>query len=221
MEKIDFKKTLREVYSAPKGRFTRLEVPGMQFLMIDGRGDPSTSETYQQTIEALYALAYKLKFTSKNELGRDYVVPPLEGLWGSEMMVSTLSGIEDEAQWLQVFNASNRDEWTWTMMIMQPDWIGEEFYAAALAETRESKELPALDKVRLERLHEGLCVQTMHVGPYADEGPVLARMHVHYLPAQGLVENGSHHEIYLGDPRRTAPEKLRTILRQPVRPAES
>jgi hypothetical protein len=216
MDKIDFKKTLKDLYTAPKGKFKRIEVPEMQYLMIDGRGDPGTSEAYQQAIEALYAVAYRIKFMSKNALGRDYVVPPLEGLWGSEMMVSELWEVRDEEQWLRIFHASDRDEWSWTMMIMLPDWIGVDHFETALQETRSSKDLPGLEALRIESLEEGLCVQTLHIGPYVEEGPVLARMHTQFLPAEGLIENGSHHEIYLSDPRRVAPEKLKTLLRQPA-----
>lgn len=217
MDKVDFKKTLRELYTAPKGKFKRIKVPELQYLMIDGRGDPGTSQDYQEAIEALYAVAYRIKFMSKNELGRDYVVPPLEGLWGSEMMISKLWEVEDEQEWLRIFRASNRDEWSWTMMIMQPVWIALDLYEAAVKAAGESKDLPALSKARVESLEEGLCVQTLHIGPYVQEGPILARMHTSFLPSEGLVENGSHHEIYLSDPRRVAPEKIKTLLRQPVR----
>ncbi len=217
MDKVDFKKTLRDLYSAPKGTFKRVEVPEMQYLMIDGRGDPGTSQAYQEAIEALYAVAYRIKFTSKNDLGRDYVVPPLEGLWGSEMMISELWEVEDEEEWLRIFHASDRDEWSWTMMIMQPGWVTGDLFESAVAAVSEKKELPALSKARIETLEEGLCVQTLHIGSYSEEGPTLAHMHTKLLPAEGLVENGSHHEIYLSDPRRVAPEKLKTLLRQPVR----
>jgi hypothetical protein len=126
---------------------------------------------------------------------------PLEGLWWADDMSTFLS--------------RKKDEWSWTMMILQPDWIGQAMVDAAIAKARgKLGEPPA--SLRLERLEEGLCVQTMHVGSYDDEGPVLAKLHDEYLPQHGLKETGRHHEIYLGDPRKTAPEKLRTILRQPV-----
>lgn len=217
MDKVDFKKTLKELYQPPKGKFAHVEVPKMQFLMIDGRGDPATSSAYQEAIEALYGVAYRIKFFSKNELGRDYIVPPLEGLWGSEMMVSALWEVEDEEEWLRIYHASDRDEWSWTMMIMLPDWIETAHVETAVEQVQTSKELPALDRLRLEHYEEGLCVQTLHIGPYVKEGPILAKMHLDFLPSNGLVENGSHHEIYLSDPRRSAPEKLKTVLRQPVK----
>ncbi|MGD2163102.1 MAG: GyrI-like domain-containing protein [Anaerolineales bacterium] len=217
MEKVDFKKALRDLFTAPRGSFVLIEVPEMQYLMIDGRGDPSTSPAYQDAIEALYAVSYKVKFTSKKTLERDYVVPPLEGLWGSEVMISALGEVESEEEWLRVFQASNREEWTWTMMIMQPDWIDNELIDQSREQVREAKDLPALELLRTERLAEGLSVQTLHIGPYAEEGPILAKMHLDYIPANALLEDGLHHEIYLSDPRRTAPEKLKTVLRQPVR----
>ena len=169
-------------------------------------GDPNTSPAYQQALEALYAVAYKLKFTSKKSGGGDYVVPPLEGMWWAEDV--------------KVFQAGgDRSLWLWTMMIMQPAWITEAMLQAAKEEVSRSKALPALPTLRLESYHEGLAVQTLHVGPYDAEGPVLKELHAVYLPRNGWIENGKHHEIYLGDPRRTAPERLKTILRQPVRPA--
>jgi hypothetical protein len=132
-------------------------------------------------------------------------------------MISALGEVESEEEWLRVFQASNRDEWTWTMMIMQPDWIDNELIDQSREKVREAKDLPALELLRTERLAEGLSVQTLHIGPYAEEGPILAKMHLDYIPANALLEDGLHHEIYLSDPRRTAPEKLKTVLRQPVR----
>jgi hypothetical protein len=206
--KIDFKKEMRELYNPPAGKFALVEVPPMQFLMIDGRGDPNTSPAYAEAVSALYAVAYKLKFMSKQQLDRDYTVPPLEGLWW--------------AADLNVFmpEQADRDAWQWTMMIMTPEWLGREQFQEALQEVQKKKELPALPGLRLEMFHEGPAVQTLHIGPYAAEGPTIARLHYEYLPEQGLVETGHHHEIYLSDPQRTAPEKLKTILRQPVRRKE-
>lgn len=203
MAKVDFKKTYKELYGPPK-RFVLVDVPEMQFLMVDGHGDPNVAQAYQDAVEALYALAYKIKFISKKQLERDYVVPPLEGLWWAEDM-ATFSTARDKSQW------------DWTMMIMTPEWITADIFTAAGEQVRQSKDPAALDKVRLERYHEGLSVQIMHVGSYDDEGPTLLKLHEQFLPQNGLVENGKHHEIYLGDPRRVAPEKLKTVLRQPVR----
>ncbi len=216
MTKIDFKKEFKHLYQPPAKAFQLVEVPPMQFLMLDGQGDPNTAQEYQDAIEALYAVAYKIKFISKKTSGRDYVVPPLEGLWGSPEMVFSLVGITDEKEWLAKFNESDRDSWQWTMMILQPDWITHETFMDAIAEVRKTKNPAALDKLRLERYHEGLSVQILHIGPYADEGPVLAKLHTKYLPENGYTEIGKHHEIYLSDPRKTTPEKLKTVLRQPI-----
>lgn len=206
MTKVDFKKSLRHLYQPLRDDFVLVEVPPMRFLMVDGAGDPNTAPAYQQALEALYALAYKLKFASKKTLEKDYVVPPLEGLWWAEDM--------------QVFTASeDKDEWLWTMMIMQPDWITEALFEDVRAQVGADKDLPALSRTRLEVYDEGLSLQILHIGSYADEGPTLRRLHQEVLPARGFETNGKHHEIYLGDPRRVAPEKLRTILRQPVKKA--
>jgi len=202
VSKIDFKKELRELYNPPK-KFVIVEVPDMQFLMLDGHGDPNAAQEYQDALEVLYAVAYKLKFMSKKQLGKDYVVPPLEGLWWADDMETFTS-------------ARDKSQWDWTMMIMSPEWISSEMFAEAIEQVHEGKNPVALGKVRLERYQEGECVQIMHVGSYDDEGPVLMKLHRDFLPENGYIENGKHHEIYLGDPRRVAPEKLKTILRQPV-----
>ncbi|MEJ2758934.1 MAG: GyrI-like domain-containing protein [Anaerolineales bacterium] len=204
MEKIDFKKTLKHLYRPSGKDFSIVEVPEMQFLMVDGRGDPNTATEYQQAVEALYGTAYKLKFASKKQMERDYVVPPLEGLWWAEDM--------------ETFITREKDQWSWRMMIMTPDWIGEEMFRQVVETIASGKEPPAaLEKVRLERYHEGLSAQIMHIGSYDDEGPTLARLHQTWLPENSYTENGLHHEIDLSDPRRVAPEKLKTVLRQPVK----
>jgi hypothetical protein len=206
MPKTDFRKELKHLYAPSTRDFQVVEVPPMQFLMIDGHGDPNTSPAYQEALEALYAVAYKVKFASKLELDRDYTVPPLEGLWWAADM-DAFSFLRD------------KDAWDWTMMIMTPDWVAAALVERALGEVARAKRLPALDRMRLESYHEGLSAQIMHVGSYDDEGPALLRLHQEWLPAHGFVENGKHHEIYLSDPRRVAPDKLRTVLRQPVRRA--
>ena len=201
-EKIDFKKTL-DSYRARQNEFRIVDVPVMQYLMIDGHGDPNTSPAFGEAIETLYPVAYKLKFSSKRDLGRDYVVPPLEGLWWADDMDSFTV-------------ARDKSRWDWTLMLMVPDWIGEAMFSAALDEVRDRAAPARLDDVRLESLVEGLCVQTLHVGSFDDEAPVLARMHDEFIPGRGLRMTGKHHEIYLSDFRKVAPEKRRTILRQPV-----
>jgi hypothetical protein len=204
MAKVDFRKELKHLYKPARDRFSVVDVPPMSFLMGDGHGDPNTAPAYKDVVEALYAVAYKVKFASKKGLDRDYVVPPLEGLWWAEDM--------------DLF-ASRRDKstWDWTMMVMQPDWVTQAMVDDAVGQVSQSKDLPALDRLRLERYDEGLAVQIMHVGSYDAEGPTIARMHEQFMPAHGYVPAGKHHEIYLSDPRRTAPEKLRTVIRQPIR----
>jgi len=203
MTKVDFKKELRHLYQPPAKEFSMVEVPPMQFLMIDGHGDPNTTQEYKDAIEALYAVAYRIKFASKKELDRDYVVPPLEGLWWAEEMEAFTT-------------ARDKSAWDWTMMIMQPEWITGEMATGAIEYVEKAKDLPALPKLRLESYHEGLSVQILHIGSYDDEGPVLHRLHHEFVPENSLRMRGTHHEIYLSDARKVAPEKLRTVLRQPV-----
>ena len=205
MEKIDFKKTMKPLFAPSPKDFSVVDVPPLQFLMIDGKGRPDAESRteYAQALAALYPVAYKLKFLSKKQLGRDYVVPPLQALWWADDM--------------SVFVTGDKDAWQWTVMIMQPDWIATEHMEEVLPIVEASGPQPALEKLRLETYHEGKAVQIMHIGPYSEEGPTLKRLHEEFLPASGLVESGHHHEIYLGDPRKTAPARLKTILRQPVR----
>ncbi len=200
--KIDFKKTL-DSYSARRNVFRTLAVPPLQYLMIDGHGDPNTAHEYADSIAALYPVAYALKFASKKNLDRDYVVPPLEALWWADDMASFTT-------------ARTKAEWNWTVMIMVPDWIDRTMFEAAEASVGAKGKSVANTRVRLETLDEGLCVQTLHIGSYDDEAPVLAELHDRYIPDSGLTMTGRHHEIYLSDPRRVEPAKLRTVLRQPV-----
>ena len=200
-DKIDFKREL-DAYQARRGRFRIVQVPEMQYLMIDGHGDPNTSPAFGKAVAALYPVAYKLKFASKRDLGRDYVVMPLEGLWWADDM--------------DAFTVSrDKSRWDWTLMIMVPDWIDQHTFAAAVEQAGAKGRPARLGDVRLEPLSEGRCVQTLHLGSYDDEADVLARMHG-FIPDNGLHVVGKHHEIYLSDFRTVAPAKLRTILRQPV-----
>jgi hypothetical protein len=180
-----------------------VDVPAMNFLMVDGTGDPNTSQDYKDAIEALYALAYTLKFALKKAEGLDYRVAPLEGLWWSEQM--------------DLFRAEDKDEWRWTMMITQPSVVTRARVESAIEEVRRKKNPTALALVRFEPFCEGLAAQILHIGPYAAEAPTIGRLH-DFIHAQGGAFDGlthKHHEIYLGDPRRTAPEKLKTVIRQP------
>jgi hypothetical protein len=203
MSKIDFKKELKHLYRPSPKEFVVVDVPPMNFLMIDGHGDPNTAQEYQDAVEALYAVAYALKFMSKKQKGMDYVVPPLEGLWWVENM--------------EEFSTEDKSAWDWTMMVMQPESVTQEMFEAALEQVEKKKDLPALSKLRLETYHEGLAVQILHIGSYDDEGPTIAKMHHQFMPENGYEPAGKHHEIYLSDPRKVAPEKLKTVLRQPVR----
>jgi hypothetical protein len=200
MEKLDFKKTLKHLYNPPAGKFTLVDVPPMNFLMVDGHGDPNKAPEFQEKTEALYTLAYTIKFALKPS-GLEFVVPPPEGLWWMEDM--------------NEFSLAAKDRWDWTLMMMQPEVVTPEVFASARQQALRKKAMPALEKLRLESFHEGLSVQLMYYGSYADEGPTIARMHA-YIRDEGYVPNGKHHEIYLGDPRRTPPEKLKTVIRQPV-----
>lgn len=205
-QKIDFKKTL-DAFRAKRDQFRIVDVPDMQYLMLDGHGDPNTSPAFAEAIEALYPIAYKLKFASKDSLGRDYVVPPLEGLWWAED--------------IEVYTAArDKSRWDWTLMLMVPDWIDRDRFLAVREVLGAKRQHERLFDVRLETLSEARCVQTLHVGSFDSEAAVLAGLHGSFIPANGLCAVGKHHEIYLSDFRKVAPEKQRTILRQPVAPED-
>ena len=199
--KIDFKRELRELY-APGRRPVVVEVPEMAFVMIDGHGDPNTADSYRQAIEALYAVSYAVKFAVKRGPAEiDFGVMPLEGLWWSEDPT--------------VFSTGDKSAWSWTAMIMQPEPVTAEIVEEGRHQAAAKKSLPALEKLRYERFAEGPAAQVMYVGPYKDEGPTIAALHA-FIAEQGGTLSGKHHEIYLGDPRRAAPEKLKTVIRQPL-----
>jgi hypothetical protein len=201
MTKLDLKKELKHLYNPPAGVVTEVDVPPMNVLMVDGRGDPNTAREYAEAVEALYAVAYTLKFKVKKAKGGvDFAVMPLEGLWWAEDMTQ--------------FDVRDKGAWLWTMMIVQPKPVTAALFAETLPEVIEKKKLPALGQVRFESYAEGRAAQIMHLGPYSAEGPAVARLHDH-IHANGHALSGKHHEIYLGDPRKTAPEKLRTVIRQP------
>jgi len=203
MDKYDVRKQFKELY-APRARdFEVVTVPPLKYLMLDGQGNPGTAPAYAAALEALYSVSYAVKFASKHA-GRDYVVGPLEGLWTAD----------DPG----AFTRGDKDSWKWTMMIPQPDWITAADVRDGIAKAA-AKKVAGLDKLRLETLDEGLSVQILHIGSYDDEAPTLHRLHTGFMPANGFGFAGPHHEIYLSDARRVAPEKLKTILRQPVKPA--
>jgi hypothetical protein len=202
MSKLDLKKTLKELYQPSAKEVSLVTVPEFTYFMIDGSGDPNTSAHFAAAVEALYSLSYPLKFDLKKAGGEDYAVMPLEGLWWCEDMAC--------------FDQSDKRNWLWTAMIVQPLPPTEEQFAALKALVRKKKDLPAVDAVRMETWAEGLAAQIMYVGPFAEEGPTIVRLHA-FLAEHGYDLAGKHHELYLSDPRRTAPEKLKTIIRQPGR----
>lgn len=203
MEKLDLKKTRKELFTAPLNRFVPIDTPPVSYLMVDGRGDPNTAPAYRLAVESLYATAYTIKFACKAN-GADFVVSPLEGLWSARDPGS--------------FTARRKDEWDWTMMIMVPDYVDDEMVRGARITARE-KLGTFPESLRLERLEEGLCLQALHMGSYDDEGPLLAMLHGDVMPSEGYAFAGRHHEVYLNDPRKTPPARCKTILRQPVRRA--
>ncbi len=208
MTQFDIVKEHKALYMPSAKHPAIVEVPGFAFLMVDGRGDPETAEPYHQALEALYSVAYTLKFTlKKRDPERDFKVAPLEGQWWADAEAPSMAELQ-----------SDRDSWNWTMMIAVPDAVT----AGEVDEAREAaarkKDLPAAPLLRHERLEEGLAAQIMHLGPYADEAPTIERLHA-WVAGQGYELRGRHHEIYLGDPRRTEPARLKTVLRHPVRPA--
>ncbi len=201
MAAIDLRKANKALYTPKVGVVQLVEVPPMRFLALDGVGDPNTSAAYSETVAALYATAYAIKGLRKELGAADYAVMPLEGLWS----------MADDAP----YSPDDRDHWVWTMLLRQPDDLTTEEFAAARERALQKKGLARLTELRLEERAEGLSAQTLHLGPYADEAPTITLLH-DFIKEQGYTPRGKHHEIYLGDPRRTAPARLKTILRQPV-----
>ncbi len=202
MEKIDYKKELKNLYRPSAKKVEIVDVPKMNFLMIDGKGDPNTSQTFQEAIGALYPLSYTLKFMiKKGEIGIDYGVLPLEGLWWADDMSS--------------FSEGKKDEWQWTLMIMQPDLVTQEMVQEAIEQVKVKKNPVSLPLARFESFEEGRVAQIMHIGPFSKEGPTIEKVHS-FIKENGHRLRGKHHEIYLSDIRRAAPEKWKTIVRQPM-----
>jgi len=205
LKKIDFKKELKHLYKPSTKEVTIVDVPSMNYLMVDGEGDPNTAGEAREAIEALFPVAYALKFMVKKEKVIDYVVMPLEGLWWTDDMTE--------------FSMENKDIWKWTYMIMQPEFVTEDMYDKALLQVEKKKNPPALSKMRFESLHEGLSVHIMHVGSFSDEGPTVQKLH-NFIKENGYKFDGlieKHHEIYLSDLRKTSPEKMKTVIRQPIK----
>jgi hypothetical protein len=201
MEKIDLKKDLKHLYRQSAREVVQVEVPTFRFLMIDGQGDPNTSQEFAQAVEALFSVSYTAKFMiKKGPQGLDYAVMPLEGLWWADDM--------------SAFATNDKAKWKWTVIIMQPPFVRDEVIEAAIVEVRRRKSLPSLDRLRLENFSEGLCAQVLHVGPFSEEGPTIERLHEFIDTRTG--RTGKHHEIYLSDIRRADPKKWKTIIRHPM-----
>jgi len=199
---VDFKKELKQLYKPSAKEISVVEVPAMNFLLVDGEGAPGSAQ-YGEAVSALFSIAYALKFMVKKGKGVDYGVMPLEGLWWMDDMAKF--GADNES----------KKKWKWTALIMQPKYVTAEDFKAAVEQTKKKKDLPALQKVRFESFKEGPSAQIMYVGPFADEGPTIQKIHAH-IKAGGHQLSGKHHEIYLNDPSKTAPEKLKTVIRQPM-----
>ena len=201
MSKIDYKKELKEFYRSSSKKIFEVNIPKMNFLVVDGNGAPETTQ-YKEAIEALYSVSYTLKFMiKKGDIGIDYGVLPLEGLWWADDMSDFIN--------------DNKSKWIWTMMIMQPDLVTKDLVQAAINQVKDKKNLPAIDKVKFKPFQEGKCAQTLHLGPFSEEGPTVERVHS-FIAECGNELTGKHHEIYLTDIRRAAPENWKTIIRQPM-----
>jgi hypothetical protein len=199
--KVDLKKELKQLYNPSAKEVSTVNVPEMNFLMVNGEGAPSSPQ-YMQSIEALFTVSYTLKFMVKKAKSIDYAVMPLEGLWWMDNMAE--------------FSTERKDEWKWTSMIMQPKYVEKADVKAAIEQARKKKDLPAIDKVKFEPFKEGLAAQIFYVGPYSKEGPTIAKIH-EYIRKSGHELSGKHHEIYLNNAAKVAPEKLKTVIRQPMK----
>jgi hypothetical protein len=202
MTKLDYRKTLKELYGPPSNSVVRVAVPTLQYLMIDGTGDPNTSPLYASAVECLFSVSYAIKFAVKRgPKAIDFSVMPLEGLWWADDM--------------RAFSIDRKSDWLWTMMIMQPqEVVDQRTVSDAIDEVRRKKKLPVSDRLRFERLDEGVCAQTMHRGPFSEEGPTVQRIHS-FIAAHGALR-GKHHEIYLSDIRKADPARWKTVIRQPM-----
>ena len=200
--KIDFKKELKHLYKPSEKEVVVVNVPSMNFIMIDGIGNPNISQEYKEAVETLYAVSYALKFMiKKGETAIDYGVMPLEGLWWVDDMTK--------------FSMENKDVWKWTSIIMQPKYVTIDLFEQAVEQVKKKKNPPVISKLRFESFSEGLSVQIMHIGPFSAEGPTIEKIHI-FAKENDYELRGKHHEIYLNDPRKISPEKMKTIIRQPI-----
>ena len=202
MKKVDLKKELKHLYQPPKDRVVQVDVPAMNFLMVDGEGDPNTAQSYRDALEVLYPLSYTVKFlVKKGPKAVDYGVMPLEGLWWADDM--------------STFSVEDKSKWKWTLMIMQPSYVKKAMVGTAIAQVKRKKNPIALSKVRFETFPEGKAAQIMHIGPFSEEGPTIEKVH-NFIDECGRKRSGKHHEIYLSDIRKADPKKWKTIIRQPM-----
>lgn len=201
MEKIDLKKELQHFYQPSAKEVAQVDIPPMNYLMVDGTGDPNTSPAYAEAMEALFAVSYAIKFmVKKGPAGIDYGVMPLEGLWWATDMSK--------------FTTKGKSNWKWTMMIMQPSFVTPEIIDNAITDVRKKKNPTAISKVRVEAFSEGTCAQILHIGPFSEEGPTIEKVHL-FIDSRGK-RVGKHHEIYLSDIRKADPAKWKTVIRQPM-----
>lgn len=201
MAKVDLKKELKHLYQPSAKEVVQVDVPTMNYLMVDGKGDPNTSQAYADAVAALFMVSYAVKFMAKKgTLAVDYGVMPLEGLWWVDDMSS--------------FTTTDKSNWQWTMMIMQPSFITPGIIDSAIADVKKKKNPTAISKLRLEAFSEGRCAQILHIGPFSEEGPTVEKVH-QFIDAKSK-RTGKHHEIYLSDIRKADPSKWKTIIRQPM-----
>ncbi|MBL8237584.1 MAG: GyrI-like domain-containing protein [Bryobacterales bacterium] len=202
MTKIDLKKERKDLYQPSPKAVAEVDVPPTAYLMIDGEGDPNSSQAYAAAVEALFSVSYAVKFAvKKGPLAIDYAVMPMEGLWWADDMSNF---------------ARDKTKWKWTIMIAQPAFVPQDTIRAAIEAVSAKKGLPALSKLRVETVKEGRCAQILHIGPFSEEGPAIEKVHA-FIEANGKRLTGKHHEIYLSDIRKAAPSKWKTIIRQPMR----
>jgi len=202
VDKIDFKKEFKALYKASSKEVQIVTVPKLNYLMIEGKGNPNTSQEYKDAVEALFSLSYTVKFMiKKGSMGIDYGVMPLQGLWYHDNM--------------ELFSQERKEEWKWTSLIMQPDIVDKSLIEEGIELLKKKKDLSSISKIKFESLDEGVVAQIMHIGPYSEEMPTIEKLH-NFIDENGYVKVGNHHEIYLSDPRKAAPKNLKTIIRQPI-----
>ncbi len=203
MKKLDWKKELKHLYQPSAKEVAEVDVPAMNFLMVDGKGDPNTAQEFADAVSALFATAYTIKFmVKKGALAIDYGVMPLEGLWWADDM--------------STFSSEDKSNWLWTVMIAQPPFVTREMVEVAIAEVKRKKNPAAISRIRFETFAEGMAAQILHIGPFSAEAPNIEKVH-NFIEAGGHQRYGKHHEIYLSDINRAAPAKWKTVIRQPMR----